>query len=558
MKEYERLKGLEEKIEALEKEVIELKKVIEQQPNLSTKIEENDKTDWDKKRTVASFEHVGKKSPGKFATKIDWERRIGQVWLPRVFIFVLLIGIIWAFKAASDYGFINEPVKVVIGYLSALILLYIGHRQINKERIGLGQVLLSGSVILLLIVTFAMHALYGMIPVIPALFINILSIGLGIFLANRFRSEPLAVLTGIGGYLIPFLLESARPSIINFVLFETIFYISLLLFAIRKRFNILYHVAFALLHVTLFIGSIVTGSIGNKLFAGAVIIQHVTLLLTFFFYKRYLKPQSVLVFTSFILMTGWIGLSFPTYQFEMCMLITFGVYLVLSSILWSKDKIRLSVTISISGLAFLIFLISKFNVENILGLLMIQGLISVFLGIRISSTLKQTIGLIVFLYSVLSTVDREFQSINSIEFLNWMILLVLFWISRKLFTQVSFIKKHQRDNVRLILNITFMILLLAFTSLAVEAITNVLSLNIQYMSVSFAWAIFAFTSIIIGAMKEKKSLRIFGMVLLFITLGKLVFFDLTYLSILIRAILFIMLGLIGVVGSRIFYKQPKE
>ncbi|USK35254.1 hypothetical protein LIT25_08130 [Bacillus sp. F19] len=33
------------------------------------------------------------------AAKVDWERVIGQVWLPRVFILVLLLGVLWAFKA---------------------------------------------------------------------------------------------------------------------------------------------------------------------------------------------------------------------------------------------------------------------------------------------------------------------------------------------------------------------------------------------------------------------------------------------------------------------------
>ena len=74
------------------------------------------------------------------------------------------------------------------------------------------------------------------------------------------------------------------------------------------------------------------------------------------------------------------------------------------------------------------------------------------------------------------------------------------------------------------------------------------------MTVSFAWAIDAFGTIVIGSKIDYKFVRMTGLGLLFLTLAKLVFVDLTYLSILIRALLFIVLGLLGMIISRIYYK----
>lgn len=78
------------------------------------------------------------------------------------------------------------------------------------------------------------------------------------------------------------------------------------------------------------------------------------------------------------------------------------------------------------------------------------------------------------------------------------------------------------------------------------------------MSVSIAWAIYGLIGIVLGSIKDHKPFRIFGLGLLFITLAKLVFIDLAYISILIRAILFIILGIIGIAGSRIFYKKQSK
>jgi uncharacterized membrane protein len=76
---------------------------------------------------------------------VDWERVIGQVWLPRVFILVLLLGVLWAFKAASDVGFITDAVKCILGFLSSAALIAGGEWQIRKGRAALGQVLLGGA-----------------------------------------------------------------------------------------------------------------------------------------------------------------------------------------------------------------------------------------------------------------------------------------------------------------------------------------------------------------------------------------------------------------------------
>lgn len=550
MENEKKIDELERRVDELRKEAYELKALIlemkrESVPKQTQTVVEQVKVN-EEKRVEQSI---------KQREQIDWEKKIGQVWLPRIFIFVLLLGIIWAFKAASDYGFMQPPLKVAVGFIAAGLLFFLGQKQLSKNRNALGQVLLGGSVVLLLIDTFAAHVLYDMFSSIFAFILNIIWISLGIYLAHRYKSEPLAILTGIGGYLIPFLLETRDPNIVNFVVFETIFYLTMLIFALKKKFTYLYTVSFLLLHVTLLAAVMFSGASDERIFGVAVMIQHVLLLVTFFIKRLFIKKQITVLFTSFLLTAAWVGLTFSEGYYELIILFSFILYCFVSAYLWKTDKERLVAAVSISTVALLLFLLSKFEVENIQGLVMIQGLISIYLGMKIKSKLNFIIGATIYIVSALFIFSMMFHSILSVEFVNWVILLVSAWVIVKFISMTDVIKESDKETYKVIILTVFLILLLIFTTLLANALTTHFSVNIQYMTVSFSWAVYALISIFLGVSRSNKVLRVFGLILLFITLGKLLFVDLVTTSILVRAILFIGLGIIGVFGSRIFYTK---
>ncbi|WP_066175755.1 DUF2339 domain-containing protein [Bacillus marinisedimentorum] len=563
MTNQEKIAELEKRVNSLQKETVDLKRTILEMKRDAIKEEKGGRSPVMTKAEGREEDIHGRQQEDLLKHKkdrierepIDWERMIGQVWLPRIFIFVLLIGVIWAFKAASDYGFINPPVKVGLGYLSAGGLLYLGHRQINKKRAALGQVLLSGSVVLLLISTFAMHALYGMVPAIPAFLLNLAWVGLGIFLSVRYSSEPLAILTAAGGYLIPFLLESREPSVTNFVVFETVFYTVLLLFAMKEKFTYLYFSAFGLFHLTLAAGVIFIAPVDNSIFGIAVIIQHAAILAAFLFIPFMKRRQLGTVFASFILTSAWVKLTLTDLQYEMVMLAALGVYAGLAVYFLQKDRVRLPAALSAATMALLFYLTNKFEAENILSVLIIQGLVAVFLGIKASSKLQQAVGALIYLISGTFIVNDPFREIWQIEFLNWLVLTGSTAGAYLLVSMVKGIEEESKKQVKQVVLGAALLLFMAFITLAIQALTAGATLNIQYMSVSIAWAIYALGVIIFGVFQNNKLVRMFGLILLFITLAKLVFFDLAYLSLAIRAFLFILLGLIGIAGSRIFYKS---
>ncbi|HHY22133.1 MAG TPA: DUF2339 domain-containing protein [Bacilli bacterium] len=104
----------------------------------------------------------------------------------------------------------------------------------------------------------------------------------------------------------------------------------------------------------------------------------------------------------------------------------------------------------------------------------------------------------------------------------------------------------------LIIGVNVLIQLVFLTDL-VQFMTERFSDNITMMSVSFSWALYATISVILGVVYNKKEIRLLGIGLLLLTLAKLILFDLQYVSIVVRAILFIGLGGIGIVLSRLLY-----
>jgi uncharacterized membrane protein len=149
-----------------------------------------------------------------------------------------------------------------------------------------------------------------------------------------------------------------------------------------------------------------------------------------------------------------------------------------------------------------------------------------------------------------------FKEILSVYFINWTVLIV------SLFAFIPLVKKVKPAELltmRRILQAITMVLILVYLTYFANALTTDQTENIQHMAVSFIWAIYAFVAMVIGSKWDEKLIRISGLGLLFLTLVKLIFVDLDYLSIIVRAILFIVLGLIGIVISRIYYRaQPSK
>jgi len=498
---------------------------------------------------------------------VDWEHLLGRVWLPRVFIIVLLLGVLWGFKAAVSAGYLTEPVRCVLGVLVAGGLIYFGERQIREKREALGQVLLGGAVSVLVLTTFAAHVLYGLIGTAPAFAFNVLSVAGGIYLAYRHRSEALGVLATVGGFLVPFLVESNDPNTVFFISYEVLMSIAFLYFASRQSYAVLYYVATILFHLatfSYFVG--VSEDVGGVEYPLAYgVLAHHLILLAMVLLKRTVTGEIMSYLTIYSSAAAtifwWVMLTYDLNPslFEGFLLGMTIVYAVLAY--WRRaDRRQLSVFGSITAFTLMIYLFNLLDESSEGMALLVEGTLALWLAYQFHARLQMATGWVIWAMGAVLVLIEPIEAIVSVPTLAWILLLgsvlaICDRLNRNVATATDLDEITVRTGVVRAFGVVFAVLFLVFLTMIADVLAEPLPLEGQYMVVSAVWALYATVSIILGTIKKSRFIRLAGVILLFVTLLKLIFVDLPSVSVVVRAILFIALGAIGVGLSRLFYQK---
>lgn len=549
MLEDERILSLEERVAELENEVEELKAAFNNVKSNQHLTMTTSKSAFNEKKK--GWESIKKTQETNSKEKPDIEKLLTQVWLPRIFMVVMLLGVLWGFKVAVDYGFLTPLVRIILGFGVGAALIYFGQKQIRNNREKLGIVLLGGSYSILLFTTFAANTLFGYIPGPLAFMMNISWLVLGLFFAIKYQSQALGVFIAIGGYFIPFLIESTNPNIWIFALYETILYLVLLYFSLRKKFIVLYLVAFVLLHFTFFIYTVTAGFLSdNEPLVYGIIAQFLFVTVTYLKGNLYEREQMATLFTSFVFTSVWVNGILFEFSAELFALITTIVFLFISYY-FKKDKERMVTASVVSAFALITWLIHVFDGDVIQVFLLLEGVALIYLGWQLQSKLQRFLGAMIYFVAYLIAIENNYLQLFSMDSVIWLTLLatvgfILFGLlkyDRNLKTLLWFVVGAN------------VIAWLRFTYLLIPLLLVGIGENIIQMTVSFVWAILAVVLVVLGVKRNKKAVRLTGVALLFIALSKVVFIDLFMVSIAIRAILFIGLGVIGILISRIFYTK---
>ena len=544
----------------------------------------------------------------------DWETLIGKVWLPRIFIFVLLLGIVWGFRIAVDAGWLNETTRVVIGFIVAGLFYYIGDKQMKKNRIALGKVLLVGFISTLLVTTFAMHILYDMIPLGLAFPLNVGWVAVGIYLSHLHRSQAMGVMFAIAGYLIPFLVAGSgtTATILSVIAYELIYYVALLWFAVRNQYRILFYVSTVFLHIVylaiLFTADHVWDSFHVFLMTIGILIQHEVIFYTLIKGKIERIKAFPVLFSSFIITLVWAKIGFETHDLGYL----FTIYVLVSTFRYgwvayqaktkqNADLFSISIVTATFGISVLILDLAK-SQYVIASLYLIQGALAVYVGYTFQSKIQRFVGY--FIYFVITLIiisdpyiygwediivwtiligtlyfqvlfslkgkDEIFFRVNIAAYLLVHVLFLigldydelaigpLYWMAiiASLYALYRLAKEHMNTILKQIYFAVNVIVHLAFISyLAGEYVSG--STNTEVLLTTAGWALYALGCVYVGVKRQHKQLRMSGIGLILFTLLKLIFFDLVFISLTTRAILFVFIGLIGIVVSRFIYGKSK-
>lgn len=175
--------------------------------------------------------------------KTDLEKIIGENWINKVGILVLIIGVFLGAKYSIENDLINPLTRIILGYLSGVGLLVFGIKLKAKYE-AYSAVLVSGAMTIFYFITFFAYDFYGLIPQLLAFVLMIIFTIFTALAALNYNKPVIAHIGLVGAYAIPFLLSSGSGRVDILFSYITIINIGILIISVKKYWESLCYSAF--------------------------------------------------------------------------------------------------------------------------------------------------------------------------------------------------------------------------------------------------------------------------------------------------------------------------
>ncbi|MEK4426854.1 DUF2339 domain-containing protein [Solibacillus sp. FSL K6-1523] len=361
--------------------------------------------------------------------------------LPRIFMVILVLGVLWGLKLVNDYGFLSDSVKIIAGFALS-IGLGICAFMMEKRQKGSRVVALSlygGAFIVGILVTAAGAILYDFLHLYVALLIALVYIAYGVFISYVKGNEALTALVIFTSLLLPYLLEYMKFSAIIIGVFIVLLFtvVQMVIWKHTQRKALYIGMAFSILAFGIVF---IFNSGQNGFFALAVVVLYSVFLASYLrlYSSRSTKHASLLFSFTIIILALINGMLL---QKEVTLLIVLALLLgILASALYivfkRKDRLLIDMFGTLSMITILNF-IAQLNISSeVMFLLMI---IVSFSGLTLAVKhaivfMKYLQGITFSILSFLVLMFYEVQPFFSIEHLTIVIVTVmlfaLYWILR--------------------------------------------------------------------------------------------------------------------------------
>ncbi|MBN8192207.1 DUF2339 domain-containing protein [Bacillus sp. NTK074B] len=544
--EKEEFERLEKKISFLEKELYLVKRqlIVAKSVNESHVIPnaENDTEPQEKQVLAKETELSIEKDPFDFSV---------ERWLPKVFLFVLLIGSIWGFMAASQNGWVTPGLRVLSGALISIVMYLLGEKY-NRDQRKLSITLLSGSIVLAIITLFSANILYGYIGGLTTNLFLIAIISVGLWASHKHDSQLILCLIGAGAYLFPFIFAGDERNEWLFYGYELVLFFVLMTFSTWKRYRIAWNIHYYLLYFSLFFFT--AFGVGEVTLTVLIpfAIQHLYILLLIILNRdeRVSAEMIPALVTGCFILLGLLNdvyAEIPLYYYMAFAAVYIGV-----SFIEPKEKKRTKDVLLVLGfLHVLLLLFEWFEYDWRFVLVAIQANALLWLAGRRESYVGLAGSLLLMLYSFLGMMTSATEDFFSVE-------LPIFILAFLYVYLISGINKGESS----FLNFTTTAVKVVLTGLVmffVLRLTGFIVIGWEYTprTTAFTVAIAALSIgyLIYGESRKDVFYRWVGISFLALALVKFFLADLVFLDFTIRAMILIPIGVIGLVLSRILYKK---
>jgi uncharacterized membrane protein len=140
----------------------------------------------------------------------DWENLVGVRLFSAVAGIALVLATVFFLRYSIERGWLQPPVRVVIGVLTGVSLLVVCERKAARRYPVTANALDAAAVSILFATFFAAHALWKLVPALPTFLLLALVAAVAVLLSIRHESLFIAVLGLLGGFSTPALLSTGE------------------------------------------------------------------------------------------------------------------------------------------------------------------------------------------------------------------------------------------------------------------------------------------------------------------------------------------------------------
>ncbi|MBK3497216.1 DUF2339 domain-containing protein [Viridibacillus sp. YIM B01967] len=446
------LNNLEKRLIELEQEVSTLKQEIAQLKNQvdpPVQIVEKAKIRRPEKESVQTKKEPLEKAP------LQWEKTNETplheskqqksieemlIWLlPKVFMIMIVLGVLWGLKLISDYGIIANGIKITFAYVLSLALIGLAYfmEYKKKSQKALYITLYGGAFTIGILTTAAGAILYDVLPLLVALFVAMLYIAYGIVISYMKKSEVLTIFVAFTSLLLPYLLEYMAFGEAIILAFVVILFGSLQIVILKHCQKIALYTALFFSHLAI----LIVGFINNYpeiLFGSTfLIVLGIFMYSWWCFYEANHKRASLyegLMFSLSIMSLLFINLIATRYNSLFLLVFTAGFIGLASFAYLKKQKRIVDIYGTVALLALMNFIVRlELSTISLDFFLPFTAFISLFLALRLRASLMKLTysllfgGVVLFVF-IDSPVEPfwSFHHLNQLFMFAYMLVLFIF------------------------------------------------------------------------------------------------------------------------------------
>ncbi len=538
---------------------------------------------------------VGAKSPDKPNEKEDtespsFEVLLGQKWILIVGIITMVFGIGYFLKYSFDKGWIGPAGRVSLAYLWGIGFLIGGSIFQRRNYKTFGLFLMGGGIAVLYFSAFAAFQIYEFFGQTSSFGIMILVTLVSMVLSLSYNEKWLAVLGVIGGFLTPVVLSTGQDNQIALMTYISVLNLGILGVAFYKRWNLLNILGFIatyiiytgwLLNHYVFLGTVqqLERFWPALLFLNGFYLIYSVIPFAYLFFredKEKLISLAIVLPNSFIAFLISFYLIDDQYDNKWVSVIAIGyasMYLLMATFLYRKGRQNLQAFVILLSEASLFLVITvPLLVSNhwITIFWFVQSLALLWMGLKLKRHLLTIGAYSLLLITVLKFwvydyttsflftgdhIDGGFTYLIAVRYLTIGFLLAVSFAFPALIKR----ERHQTFSGSDLKDEGF------FTGLWILVLfailnTETLAFFHDYLpkaslaAISVLWAMFSIALMLKGIVSNRINLRRLALILFVLTLMKVFLFDMAQFSTPYRIVSFIIVGLILIGTSWLYYR----